>query len=247
MAGSSDIFNSPTTIRDAYSTLISQLGIFMKEYDLPVLKLPLIRQARTPDGVKFNKDEKSKIISAKSTSELLCIVGDISCCDWLDTRLIETLAHRCGLLSVKLLDAYKHYVLAKKLNEALPSFPKQPHANEFVTEVCIKMELDQIKVTLGDVVNYKWAVESVILDFSRQTMNIANVNTECLEINCHIPIHCSFDAYKMALHNRHKFYTINLIHIKIGNHPLINDPGFCGFKKNPSKKTLRTQNEGMYK
>lgn len=227
-------------------TLISRLDGFLKECDLSTLKLALIHQARAPDGVKLNEAEKNKIMSAKSNFELLCTVGDIPCCNWLDTRLIGALAHTCGSPAVKLLTAYKNYVFAKKLNEALPSFPKQPNVNEFVTAVSIKIDMNEDEITVGDFVNYQWAVESVILDLGNQTLNIEHVKSGCLEVTCHMPIHCNFNAYKMALHNRHKFYTINLIHIEIGDHPFICDPWFCSLTKHPVRQILYTQDEGMY-
>ena len=246
MVGSSDLFKVPATITDAYLTLIKELDGLLIDCGLSTLKLALIFQASTPGGVKLTGEEKNKITSAKSSFELLCTVDDFTSCNWLDTRLIRALARTCGSLAVKLLDDYKSYVFAKKLNEALPSFPKKPLINEFVTEVSLKINMDQDEITVNDVVNYQWAVESVILDLGNQTLNIANVKTGCLEVHCHIPIHCSFNAYEMALHNRHNFYTINLIHIEIGIHPVIHDPWFCGFGRHPVKQILHVQHEGMY-
>ena len=233
----SELFKEPITITNAYSILISQLNIIFKDCDLSTLQTVLIYQARTPGGIKICKALKDKIIAAKSSFELLCLVDDFPSCNWLDTRLIGVLAHGCGSKSaVDLIEAYKSYVFPKKLSDALSNFLKQPKTKAYVEAISVKLKMDPDKITIDDVVQYQWAVENVILDLGNQILKIKHIRKGCLEVSYHTPIYCSFNAYKMALHNRNKFYLINLIHIDIGDHPLIYDPWLCDFIKPPIKQ-----------
>ena len=243
-AESFDLFKDPLTIRDAYLTLISELDSILNNCSLSKLQLALIHQAHAPDGVKLNKDLNDEIRSAKSSVDLLCIVGGIPSCNWLDTRIIEALARGYGLSAVKLIGAYKTYVYAKKLNDALPSFPKISQTDAYVSAISTKIKMDPDKITIGDVVKYQWHVENVILDLGNQILNIEHVQSGCVEVIYHILIYSSFNAYKMALHNRYKFYMIDLIHIEIGDHPLIYDPLLCDFSKRFIEQMLPTQHKG---
>ena len=76
--------------------------------------------------------------------------------------------------------------------------------------------------------------------------NIKHVSEGCLKVNYLIPVHYSFNAYKMALHNRYKFYTIDLMHIGVGNYPLIYDPLYCDLEHFVKKQPLQIHH-GMYK
>ena len=243
-AESFDVFKDPLTIRDAYLTLISELDSILNNCSLSKLQLALIHQAHAPDGVKLNKDLKDEIRSAKSSFDLLCIVEDIPSCNWLDTRLMEALARGCGLSAVKLIEGYKTYVFAKKLNDALPSFPKQPQTDIYINAISAKIEMDPDEITIGDVVKYQWHVENVILDLGNQTLNIEHVQSGCLEVIYRTLIHYSFNAYKMALYNRYKFHIIDLIHIEIGHYPLIYDPLLCDFGKQSIEQMSSTQHKG---
>ena len=244
---SSGLFKYPVTITDAYSTLISELTNILKDCDLSRLKATLLHQTRTPDGVKLNRRLRVKIESAKSSFDLLYLMHNIPSCNWLDTRLIGALAHGCGSKSaVNLLQGYKSYVFSKKLSDALPSFVIQPQTSAYVTAVSMKIRKDPDKITISDILQYLSSVKNVILDLGNQRLNIKHVKKGCLEVFCHIPIHCRLNAYKMALLNRHKFYTVNLMHIEIGDLPPIFDPWFSDVRKDSVKQSSFIQCKGTY-
>ena len=243
----SEFFKEPITITDAYLTLISQLNNILKDCNLSTLQAALLYQARTPDGVKLNKALKDKIKAAKSSFDLLHLIVDFPSCNWLDTRLIKALARGSGFKSaINLLESYKNFVCTKKLSDALPSFSTQHQIDAYFTAISAKVKMDPDKITVGNVVQYRWTLENVILDLGNQKLNIRHVRKGCLEVYYHIPVHCSFNAYKMALHNCHKFYTINLIHIKIGDHPLIYDPWFSDLETHSVKQIFHSQYEGKF-
>ena len=246
-AESSEFFKEPITITNAYLTLISQINKILKDCDLPTLQAALIHQARTPDGVKLNKALEDKIEAAKSSFDLLRLIGKVPSCNWLDTRLIKALAYGSGFKSaINLLESYKSFVCTKKLSDALPIFSTQHQIDAYVTAISAKVKMDPDKITVGNVIQYRWTLENVILDLGNQKLNIKHVRKGCLEVYYHIPIHCSFNAYKMSLHNCHNFYTINLIHIEIGNHPLIYDPWLSDLESRTGKQIFHTQYEGKF-
>ena len=116
----SDMFKEPIIISVAYSKLFKHLCTILKGCDISDLKVALINQAHAPDGVKLEKSIKDEIKAAKSINDLLLAFDDPSCCNWLNTRLLEVVAN-CSLPNaVKVLDAYKQYLFAKKLKDVLP-------------------------------------------------------------------------------------------------------------------------------
>ena len=242
----SNLFKEPITITKAYTILVKQLTNILKICDLPTLKVALIHQAHTPDGVELDKSLKKKIESAKSVSDLLFALGKSQSCNWLDTRLIEVLAYGSeSSNAVEVIKAYQRFLFSKKLLDVLSRKREHVEAKrDYVTAVRIKTKMDPEKVTVGDFINYRWTIEDVILDLGKGVLNIEHVNEGCLEIYYLMPGYYSFNAYKMALHNRHKFYTIDLIHVEIGEHPLIYDPWLSDWGKHSVKKVLHTHQNG---
>ena len=242
----SDLFKEPITITKAYTILVKQLTNILKNCDLPTLKIALIHQARTPGGVELDKSLETKIEAAKIVSDLLFAIGISQNCNWLDTRLIEVLAYGSGSSNAfEVIEAYQKFLFSKKLLDVLPRKREQVEAkSKYVTAVHTKTKMDPAKITIGEFKNYQWTIEDVILDLGKGVLNTENVNEGCLEIHYLMPVHHSFNAYKMALHNCHKFYTIDLIHVEIGEHPLIYDPWLSDWGKHSVKKVLHTHQNG---
>ena len=241
-----DPFKEPLSITNAYLELTRQLEIMFKDHDLVTLRSVLMRQARTPDGVKLSETLKDKMFVAKSSHELVCIVYEDPSCHWLDTRLLTALAHGCGLNSaVELINNFKHFVFQKKFYEALPTSLKPEEANKYVTVISAKVKIDANKITIGDFMEYKKTMDSDILELVDQRPNLQHFSEGCLEFSYFIPVGLDFNAYKMALHNCYKFYTIDVMLIKIGNHPLIYDPWLSDLDKHSVKSVLHTHHEGM--
>ena len=241
-----DLFKEPITITEAYTTLHKQLGEILKYYDVITLKGALISQADTPHGVELGKEIETRIDRAKSTSKLLYALNISHCCNWLDIRLIELLAYSSeSLRAVELIKAYKKQLFPRKLVDVLSKQSQHKEAKkEYIDAVCAKTKMDASKITVEDFITYRWTIEDVILDLGKRKLNIEHVREGCLEIHYHILTKCSFDAYKMAIHNRYKFHGINLIHIKIGDHPLIYDPWLSDLDKQFVKEITNSLQKG---
>ena len=241
------MFKEPITITNAYTALFTRLGNILRSCDLSTLKVALINQADTPGGVELGKPLEEEIKAANLNSELLLVLRKSHCCNWLDTRLIEVLAYGSeSSTAVELIKAYQKFLFAKKLADVLPKQLQHLKAKTaYVKAVKIKTGKDPYLITVREFLDYQWTIEDVILDLGRKTLDIEHVNIGCLEINYLMPVHYSFNAYKMALCNRHKFYTIDLIHIEVGDCPLIYDPWLCDLGKYSVKKVMCTHHKGM--
>ena len=243
----SDVFKGPISITNAYTVLFTQLSKVIRFCDLSTLKVALIDQAYTPGGVELEKRLKKKIKAADSNSELLLVLRKSRCCNWLDTRLIEVLAYGSeSSNAVELIKAYQKFLFPKKLADVLPKQLKHLETKAaYVEAVTTKTGKDPDLITVGEFIDYRWTIEDVILDLGRGMLDIEHVDRGCLKIDYLMPVHYSFNAYKMALHNLHKFYTIDLIHIEVGDHPLIYNPWLCDFGKYSLKKIIYTHRKGM--
>ena len=104
--------------------------------------------------------------------------------------------------------------------------------------------MDPDKVTVGDFMERHYEIEMVVLDLGKQILNIVDFKKGCLEINYTIPVQCSFTAYKMALHNHHMFYSNDIVHIEIGEFPLIVNPWHSELGLHSTVPTIQIQYKG---
>ena len=229
-----ELFCQSKTVGAAYASLIAKLRSVLKNDELPSLKLALISQLTVP-GVKVQKKLRKAIESAKTSDDLLFKLGkQSSCCNWLDTDLLEALA--CGSsqpAAYELIEAYKHFLHSKKLDEVLfKSEVQKPYASK----VGAKIDMDPTEITIGILLQHRGDLENVILNLGKGIVNIDHVKEGCVEIICSIPAHSSFVAYKNALHNRHKFRTINLLYLTCDHHPSIYDPWLFDLEEHSIKR-----------
>lgn len=220
------MFKEPITIANAYTILFTRLGEILKYCDLVTLKKAILRQVHTPDGVELGQQLKKQINRAKSSSQLLDTLEKSHCCNWLDTRLIEVLAYSSQSSSaVELIKAYQRLLFPRKLLDVLSRKSEDLKTKEkYIAAVQAKTKIDPNKITIKDFLDYQWIIEDVIFDLGKRVLNIEHVEKGCLEISYCILNKYSFAAYKMAIHNRFIFCTINLMHIEITGLPLIYDP-----------------------
>ena len=239
----SDVFKEPVTIANAYIVLCEQLETILKYCDLLTLKKALIRQSDTPDGVELGEDLKKRIKMAESIPQLLNILEESKSYNWLDTRLIETLAYGSkSSNAVELIKAYQKVLFPRKLLDVLPKKLELVQTKQqYVDAVKAKTEIDPTTITVKDFIDYRWKIENVILDLGRGILNLEHVEIGCLEISYLIPVHYTFNAYKMSLHNYDKFNEIDLLYIEIGDYPLIYDPWISGLEKRSVKEIVHAR------
>ena len=239
----SEIFCPSKSIGAAYASLTSNLAVVLERDNLPLLKLALISQLTVP-GVNIGEQLSEAIESAKTSNDLLFTLQRSSCCNWLDTRLLEALA--CGSTqpaAYELVKAYETFLHSKKLEKVL-SWISKSTVKPYTSRVGAKIGINPSKVTVGMLLKHRGDLEDVILNLGKGIVNIDHVKEGCLEIICSIPTHCSFIAYKNALHNCHKFDRISLLHLTCGTHPVIYDPWLFDLKENSIKQEIFHEHKG---
>lgn len=248
----SNYFEEPLSISDAYLKMIAELNGILKTCDLSTLQSVLIHQVNTPKGIKLKKvlkkRIKKKITEATSSFNLMSVLDDFPFCNWLDTRLVEALTIGSRLKSSSdLVNAYKKFLFEKKFRDVLLEFRtvKEKKVEAYVVAVSEKIHVNPDKITIGDFMNDRRKMGRAILDLENQRLCIRNIRKGCLEFSYYIPDNYSFCAYKMALYNQYKFYTINLVHIEIGKHPVIYDPWLSDLDKGTIKQSFHFHYEGM--
>ena len=208
------------------------------------MKDAILDQTKSPDGIKLGRYLKWKIKRTSSPSALLGVLKKSHCINWLDTKLIEVLIYNAYLSGAvelspakKLLEAYRTFLGSKKLWDVLPTYKETKTA--YITTVASKFSKCPDEITVYEFLNHSWTtnIKEIVLDLRKGMLVIDLVRKGCLEIEYLIPTDYSFDAYKMAIHNRYNFYSIDLMHIKIGKHPLIYDPWFSDLEKHSAKQT----------
>ena len=208
----------------------------MNTVQLSMLKASLYNQAHTPNGVSLEEQLQKDIEAAKSSEDLIVAFGKSSCCNWLDIRLLNTLARASrSPIALKLIRTYETVVFSKNFAEALPKFSMtRLKRKSYLTAVSVKLDVPEDKITIGDMVKHEWDIENVILNLGRGVLKLEHVKKGCLEVQFSIPVCFTFHAYKMALRNRCKIHLLRVMYIKLGNLPLIVDPWLTDVVVSPS-------------
>ena len=220
----SELFCQSKSVGAAYASLTSKLCIVLKKDNLPSLKIALVSRFNVP-GVKVGEKLSEAIKLAKTSDDLLFTLQQSSSCNWLDTSLLEALAcGSCQPAAFELIKAYENFLHSKKLDQILSCFSKSTVRKPYARRVGAKIGINPNRITVGTLLRHRGDLEDVILNLGKGIVNIEHVTDGCLEIVCSIPAHCSFFAYKNALHNRYKFHSITLLYLTCDNRPIIYDP-----------------------
>ena len=212
------------------------------------LKTALICHGNTPKSVLLEKTVENKIKAATSHEDLKYIVNE--CCNWLHIQPLEKMARVCASevpIAIKIIERYNKVVFSKNLREALPYFVSKhelPGREEekFITEVCVKAHKNPALITIKEFIEWDWKAKDTILkDLLNKTPNVQHVKEGCLEVYFSISANYDFDTYKMTLFNRYQLYTVDVIHVEIGKHPLIYNSLFLDLKR---QFTMHYHHEG---
>ena len=231
----SQLFCQSMSVGAAYASLTSKLGTVLEKDNFASLKIALSSQLTVP-GVKGKKQLRKAIESTKTSDDMLFTLQRSSCCNWLDTDLLEALA--CGSsqsAAYELIKAYKFFLHSKKLDEVLSCFSKSKVRKPYASRVGAKIDMNPNEITIGMLLERRGDLENVILNLGKGRVSIDHAKGGCLEVICSIPAHCSFVAYRNALHNRHKFHGIRLLHLTCDIHPIVYDPWLFDLEEQTSK------------
>ena len=221
-------FSEPITTEDAYGRLFIDLSRVFASVDLSTLQFVLTCQGSTPKSVELKKSVEKDIIAVTSHNNLMYILNN--CCNWLDIRLFERIARVCNReipIAIKIIERYKEVVFSKNLREALPYFVSKFHVAgkdevKYITAVCVKTHKNPALITIKEFIEWDWKAKDILLkDLLERKPIVEHINEGCIEVKFSISANYDFDAYKMALCNRHQLYTVDVVYVEIGKHPLI--------------------------
>ena len=221
-------FSEPLTPDTAYGRLFIHLSRVFASVDLSTLQFALTCHGSTPKSVQLKKSIVKGIKAVTSHQNLMYILD--SCCDWLNIRLFEIIAHVCEHeipIAVEIIERYKKVVFSKNLREALPYFVSKydvagKEEEKYITAVCVKTHKNPASITIKEFIEWDWKAKDIILkDLLNKTPIVEHVEEGCIEAHFSISTHYDFDAYRSVLCNRHQLYTVDVIHVEIGEHPLI--------------------------
>ena len=241
-------FVEPISIDTAYSRLFIHLfdSKVFGSVELFKLKMALICQGCTPKSVQLKRSVKKYIKAAALHQDLVYILN--RCCNWLDVKLLEKIAQACASEvpnAMKIIEMYKEVVFSKNLREALPYFVSKYELpvkaeEEYITAVCVKAHKNPALITIKEFIEWDWKAKDIILkDLLAKAPSVQHIKEGCLEVYFSISTHYDFDAYKMALYNRHQLYTVDVMYVEIGNHPLIYSPWSTDVEEKTHKIMMR--------
>ena len=173
VVSSSDIdFSDYDDIPSAFSLLIAEITKLLKKADFFVLKRAIILQRNAPRGVQLPDDLYQSIKTAQDLDTLLDLLADSQYLSWVDLRLLEVLTMSSGIRETKVLvNKYKDVIFSKKLSEVLdkmftPQQKKKKEDFQYTCRVAIKLDKNPKEVTVGDLSEYAFILEAVIMDIN---------------------------------------------------------------------------------
>jgi len=190
-----------------------------------IIRRACIAQIKSPSGAQLPQEVVQKIQNAGNLDTLLDILTATEYWSWIDLRLLETLVVASGsTTALDIVNKYKTTVYSKKLLDVLPSAPSKEIRDAYFTKIVSKVGKDPDEITVGDLVEFRSKLESVIMDINKGTCVLEHIEDGCIKIHWLIPTHYIDHAYKAACLRRHKFHEFYLMHLQIGNHPVLQDP-----------------------
>jgi len=216
-------FSECDNIMDGFVLLTSKLYDILKMANFSKLKRAL--KIRNPGAVKLPDDLKESIKNAMELDSLLDLLVESNYWNFADLRLINVLVISSGIPEAKVLvDKYKETFFHTKLIEILEITKiLPPNHHEYTCRVGSKINKEPGEVTVADLAEYCFKLETVIMDIIEGSCVLEHVEAGCVKLHWLIPIHCKFHAYKSALNNRHKFHSLHLQYLKIESYPVIYD------------------------
>ena len=220
-------FSKFKNISSAFICLISTVTECLESKKFYIIRRACIAQINSPSGAQLPQDVVQKIQNAENLDALLDILTATKYWSWIDLRLLETLVVASGSSTAHdIVNKYKEIVYSKKLVDVLPNVPNKEIRDAYFTKIISKVGKGSDEITVGDLVEFRSQLESVIMDINKGTCVLEHIEDGCIEIHWFIPTHHIDHAYKIACLRRHKFHELCLLSLQIGNYPVLCDPYF---------------------
>ena len=218
-------FSKFTNVSSAFVSLTTSVTKCLANEDIGIIRRACIVQIQSPNGAQLPPDVVEKIQNAHNLDTLLDILTATKYWSWIDLRLLEALVVASGSSTAQdIVKKYKEAVYSKKLKEVLPDAPSEEIKDAYFTKIVSKVGKSSDEITVADLIKFRSRLETVIMDINNGSCVLEHIADGCIEIHWVIPTHYIHHAYKVACINRHKFHEFHLLHLQIGNYPVLLDP-----------------------
>ena len=225
MVISKEEFEEFDDVSDAFITLQTNITFMLMKTHFPSLRRACIAQQKTPKGVKLPDQLETDIKCAQNIDTLLDALVDSPYWSWIDVRLLQTIVRASNIpQALQILKNYKSAVFSKKLIDLLPNAPSKKIKQKFYVKIVTKLEKDASKMTVSDLLEFQFELETVIMDIGQGLCVLGNIKPGCVQVHWYIPTHCMDSAYQSASTRCHMFNDIHLLWLQIAHYPVIHDP-----------------------
>jgi len=215
-------FDQFSSVTKAFVYLTSKMTKLLRNADFFIVRRACIEQIHTPSGAQLSQDVVKDIKASKNIDMIFDTLAESPFWSWIDIRLLEVMAVSSDIKkAVILLESYKNAIFAKKLKDLLPNLPSKEVKEEYYSKIVSKLNKDPNEVTVWDLLEFQSQLEEVIMDIRKGVCILEHLEKGCIEVYWYIPTCCVDDAYHSALQNCDKFQSIGLLHLQIGNYPVI--------------------------
>ena len=160
---------------------------------------------------------KKRVQEAGDLNALLDTLADSPYWSWIDLRLLNAIVVASDSRASKdLVTSYKKHVFSKKLSEVIPSIPSKEVGDENYTKIVSKFGKDLEEITIFDLLERKYELETNIMDLKSGTCALAHIAKGCIEIHWYIPTDYIDHVYRAASLKRQTFRTLHLLFLQIG-------------------------------
>ena len=222
---SKEEFDSYNDVGKAFVRLQTKMKRLLKKSDYSDLRRACITQIRNPGGAKLSQNFTEQILRTQNIDDLFDLLVCSPYWSWIDIRILEVMVVASdNPQAVQLLNNYKDVVFSKKLIDLLPNAPSKEVKEEYYAIVVSKVNKDPNTMTVGDLLEFQYQLEEVIMDIQNGVCILEHLEKGCIELHWYIPTSYVDGGYQSARAKRYQFNDLHLQYLKIGHYPVIHDP-----------------------
>ena len=142
-----------------------------------VLKRACIERAKSPKMLHKSSEIVSIINAAKTFQDLCTMLANTTYWNFLDTRMMETLATASMIPAVqKTMENFKRTFFSMKLSKAAPYFPVIPLESKVnYTYFEERLDKDPSEFTIGDLHKHRFYLETAVLNIDSNKLTIRKI------------------------------------------------------------------------
>ena len=180
---SSDIvvaFTQDEDIDHAFTKLSASITTVIENdvnMNFAVLKRACIERAKSPKMLHKSSEIVSIINAAKTFQDLCTMLANTTYWNFLDTRMMETLATASMIPAVqKTMENFRRTFFSMKLTEVAPYFPVIPLGSKVnYTYFEEKLDKDPSEFTIGDLHKHRFYLETAVLNIDSNKLTIRKI------------------------------------------------------------------------